>query len=202
METLESYLEALASAAPTPGGGSAATLVAAAAAALVAMVARITESNPKFVEVAGNARALIREADGLRHQLLAARAEDERAYGAVVAAMALPRDSEAAKERRTAALQASLAGAAAAPLHAAGLAVEVLGLAVRARDLENANLQSDVVCAAVFARAALEAGAANVRVNHHYMKDATLRAAQEAELRRFERTGAELYARANRNAGP
>ncbi len=202
METLETYLDALASAAPTPGGGSAATVVAAAAAALVAMVARITSDNPKFASVTNEAVAVAREADGLRRRLLEARAEDERAYGAVVSALALPRTTAAEKARRGETVQAALAGAAAAPLHAAGLAVDVLRLAVRARAFENANLQSDVVCAAAFARASLEAGAANVRVNHHYMKDAATAAVQEAALRELERTGAEFYARANGNARP
>jgi len=202
VETLEGYLDKLASAAPTPGGGSAATVVAAAAAALVAMVARITHGNPKFASVANEANSLAREADALRAQLLEARAEDEAAYGAVVAAMALPRANATERAERTAVLQAALAGAAAAPLDAAGLAVSALRLASRARALENEHLQSDVVCAAAFARAALEAGAANVRVNHRYMKDADTIDAQEAALCELERAGAELYARANGRPGP
>ncbi len=202
METLEGYLEALASAAPTPGGGSAATVVAAAAASLVAMVARITGKNPAFASVAKEAGSLVSEADALRRRLLEARAEDEAAYGAVVTAMALPRGNPDERARRTAVLQSALAGAAAAPLHAAGLAVATLRLAVRARALENQHLESDVVCAAAFARAALEAGAANVRVNHRYMKDADAIGVAEAALGELERAGAELYARANGRPGP
>jgi formiminotetrahydrofolate cyclodeaminase len=202
VETLAGYLDKLGSAAPTPGGGSAATVVAALAAALVAMVARITYENPKFASVANEAGSLAHEADSLRRELLEARSEDEAAYGAVVAAMALPRADAGERAQRTAALQAALGGAAAAPLHAAGLAVTALRLAARAGALGNANLQSDVVCAAAFARAALEAAAANVRVNHHYMKDAETIGAQEAALCELERAGAQLYARANRRPGP
>jgi len=166
------------------------------------MVARITLENPKFSSVANEASSLAHEADALRRNLLEARLEDEAAYGAVVAAMALPRANPAERAQRTAVLQTALGGAAAVPLHAAGLAVSALRLASRASALENENLQSDVVCAAAFARAALEAGAANVRVNHRYMKDAATIVAQEAALRELERAGAELYARANRRPGP
>jgi formiminotetrahydrofolate cyclodeaminase len=165
------------------------------------MVARITRENPKFSSVANEAGYLIVEADALRGRLLAARLEDEAAYRAVVEAMALPRADAAERARRTSVLQAALAGAAAAPLEAAALTVAALELAARARRLENANLQSDVVCAAAFARAALEASAANVRVNHHYMTDRATIAAQEAALGELERTGTELHARANGGSG-
>ncbi len=166
------------------------------------MVARITRENPKFASVSNEAGNLVADADALRRRLLTARLEDEAAYGAVVAAMALPRASAAERAQRSAVLQTALAGAAAAPLEAAGLAVAALRLATRARGLDNPHLQSDVVCAAAFARAALEAGAANVRVNHRYMKDPETIAAQEAALGEFERAGAELHARANGRSGP
>ncbi|MFY9781061.1 MAG: cyclodeaminase/cyclohydrolase family protein, partial [Candidatus Baltobacteraceae bacterium] len=73
METLEDYLDALASASPTPGGGSAAAVAGAAAGALVAMVARITAANPKYAERSAAARDLAERADALRAALLAAR---------------------------------------------------------------------------------------------------------------------------------
>ncbi len=161
------------------------------------MVARITRENPRFATVADEALALTAQADAARLRLLEARVEDERAYDAVVRAGALPRATPAEKEQRREALQAALTGAAAAPLGAAAIAVDVLRLAERARRLENEHLQSDVACAAAFARAALEAAAANVRVNHHYMKDAATIGAQEAALRALEQTGTQFYARAN-----
>jgi len=202
VETLEGYLDKLASAAPTPGGGSAATVVAAAATALVAMVARITRENPKFASVANEAERLTQEADALRRDLLQARLEDEAAYGAVVTALALPRANAQERARRTDVLQAALSGAAAAPLHAAGLALGALRLADHAVLLGNENLQSDLVCAAAFARAALKASAANVRVNHLYIKDSHTIGTQEAVLCELERASAELYARANGRSGP
>jgi formiminotetrahydrofolate cyclodeaminase len=186
MDTLESYLEALASAQPTPGGGSAAAMSGALAAALIAMVARITEAGPKFALRASEAAALAAHADALRAALLRARAEDESAFAAVIAAGALPRGSDAEKAARTAALQVALREASAAPLHAAHLALDVLRAGDAALGLENRNLASDVGCAAEFAAAAIAGAAYNVRANHPYMKDGALIASQNDELGAIE----------------
>jgi formiminotetrahydrofolate cyclodeaminase len=183
---LDAYLEQLASDAPTPGGGSAATIVAGAGAALVAMVARITRKNPAFAANDAEAATIVERADTLRCELLAARVEDEAAYARVVDAQALPRTTPEDKAARTVALQAALAGAAEAPLRAAELALAVVRLSRDVGALGNAHLVSDVTCAAAFGRAALEASAANVRINHAYMRDASLVASQEALLRAFE----------------
>jgi len=191
--SLEYYLETLASSAPTPGGGSAATIVGAMAASLVAMVARITADNPKYVEHLAEASLIVIHADGLRGKLLDERAADERAYGAVVTAMALPRTTDDEKRTRTEQLQAALAEAARVPLESAATVCAVLGLTTRVRAFNNANLMSDVECAAAFGRAALEACAANVRVNHRYLKDATLVETQERELAELERRGMDAY---------
>jgi formiminotetrahydrofolate cyclodeaminase len=190
MESIEGYLEALASPAPTPGGGSAATIVGALGAALVAMIARITSENPAYADRASDALKLAAGADTLRAELLEARTADERAYERVVAAMALPKSTPEEKAVRTERLQVALAGAAAAPLHAAELALGVLQLALRANLLENRHLQSDVICASIFARASLAASAANVRVNHAYLKDAELVETQESTLQALESAAA------------
>ena len=197
MASLEYYLETLASAQPTPGGGSAATIVGAMAASLVAMVARITVDNATYAEHLAEASLIVIHADGLRGKLLDARAADERAYGEVVAAMALPRASDDQKVLRTKRLQATLAEAARVPLESAATVVAVLGLATRVRAFNNTNLMSDVVCAAAFGRAALEASAANVRVNHRFLKDAHLIAEQERTLAELETRGLDAYREAS-----
>ena len=196
MASLEHYLETLASAQPTPGGGSAATIVAAMAASLVAMVARVTAGNPKFAIHLAEASLIVIHADGLRGTLLDARVADERAYGEVVAATALPRATDDEKRARIERVQSALAEAARVPLAAAATTLSVLGLATRVRAFGNTNLMSDVVCAAAFARAAIEASAANVRVNHLFLKDTDLVAAQERDLARIEDDARALYSEA------
>ncbi|GAC1303294.1 MAG: cyclodeaminase/cyclohydrolase family protein [Vulcanimicrobiaceae bacterium] len=192
---IETYLESLAAATPTPGGGSAAAIVAAAGAALVAMVARIGLANPTYAAQHDACNTIVEKADKLRVRALAARFEDEAAYGAVVAAMALPKASAEEKTVRSEALQAALTGAAAAPLDAAEIAKLVAVLADRAVALGNVKLIGDLGTAAEFAQAALNSAAYNVRSNHTYMKDRTIIAQQERELARLERDTAQSVKR-------
>jgi formiminotetrahydrofolate cyclodeaminase len=182
VETIDAYLEALASAEPTPGGGSAATIVAAAGAALVAMVARITLANAKRSATHPLASQLVEQADGMREHLLLLRKRDEEAYAAVVAAQALPRTSDAEKATRSEAVQAALKGAAETPLESAKTALSALALAERALSLENDHLISDVLCAAEFASAGVRGAIANVRINNKYIRDTAYVARSEDEL--------------------
>lgn len=182
MSGIDAYLDRLASAGPTPGGGSAATLVGALGAALCAMVARITAGNDRYGSVHEQALAIVAAADLLRDRFAAARPLDEAAYERVVAASALPKGGDEEKRTRTRALQAALIGAAEAPLAAAGLSAEGIALAERASALGNAHLVSDVECALHFFRAALAGSVANVRINHHFIKDANVVQTQEERL--------------------
>jgi formiminotetrahydrofolate cyclodeaminase len=177
VETIDAYLERLASNAPVPGGGSAAALVAGTAAALVAMVGRILKSPLDEI---------VATADALRAQLSEGQRRDESAFAAVVTAQALPKHNEAEKAMRRRELEAALALAAEEPLRAATLELEVLKLTVRLVEFSSAALASDVGCAAEFAHAALAASAYNVRVNHRYMHDLEKIAAQEERLRSLE----------------
>ncbi len=191
----EAYLEALASAEPAPGGGSAATLVGAMAAALCAMVARISAAAPKLAPVHEEAAAIARDADDLRRRFTELRPRDEAAFRAVIAAQALPRTPESAALERRAQLQRALIGAAEAPLEAALLACEAFALTIRAAALRNANLVSDVECAMHFTRAAFAASAANVAVNHRYIKDPETVARQRDRLTAMTATARSLEVR-------
>jgi formiminotetrahydrofolate cyclodeaminase len=191
----EGYLDALASADPTPGGGSAATLVGALAAALCAMVARITMGSPKLAPVHEEAAAIVNDADDLRRRFVALRPADEAAFGAVIAAQALPKTTEVETAARRERLQAALIGAAEAPLEAARLATDAFALTARTAELHNANLMSDVDCAMHFARAAFDASAANVEVNHRYITDAAIVAQQRDRLATLARAAREFESR-------
>ncbi len=85
--------------------------------------------------------------------------------------------------------------AAAEPLNAMRLAVEVEQLAVDALALENPHLASDVGCAAEFGAAAVAACAYNVRINHRAIRDKDVVAAQTSEMEGYERSSATLLQR-------
>jgi formiminotetrahydrofolate cyclodeaminase len=195
VETFDDYLTRLAADSPTPGGGSAATIVAAAGASLVAMVARICAASPKYAAFRSELDDLVRRADTLRGELLAARLDDERAFAAVVEATALPKADARQQQARAQALERALAGAAQAPLHTIGLAVDVARLAVALLDIPNRNLASDIGCAAEFACAAVASCAYNVRINHRFMHDEATIAQQADDLPAYERESAALLSR-------
>jgi len=187
VESLDAYLERLASNEPTPGGGSAAALVGAVGAALVAMVGRIAKAPTDD---------LVARADDLRAKLLDARRRDEDAYTAVVAAQALPKSTEDERAARTRLLDEALAAAASAPLLTAALALDLLHLVDRLLKIPMGALESDVACAAEFAYAALTACGYNVRVNHRYMRNELTIRQQALELVRYEGEGAQILSRA------
>lgn len=159
------------------------------------MVARVTRANIRYAEKSSLTDELITQADTLRTRALVARERDEAAYARVVETTRLPKTTPEEKAARTTAVQAALAGAAEAPLEAAELAKLVAVLAVRALELENAHLASDLGCAAEFAAAALAACAYNVRVNHKYMKEAATIERGELALARYEAEVASLVKR-------
>ncbi|KQW52962.1 hypothetical protein ASC77_01255 [Nocardioides sp. Root1257] len=161
--TVTDFLDRLAARTPTPAGGSVAAQCTAQAAALVAMVARYCEA-PELVE---------------RAELLMARArqlvvEDERAFGAVADAWALPRGASY-DEERTAAIGAALLGASEPQAQVVEAAIEVLVLIDLLRPAARAGLRSDLVAAGEVARA----GSAIARMN----VESNLRALPDSEAR-------------------
>jgi formiminotetrahydrofolate cyclodeaminase len=201
VETLDAYLERLASDAAVPGGGSAAALVASFGAALTAMVARIARRNPKNSSSTEALDTIVAQSDVLRVELADARLRDEAAFAAVVAAQALPKQTETDKSTRRQALDDALARAAAEPLRATELSLSVLELLEQLLEFPIQALRSDVGSAAEFASAALASCAYNVRINHRFMHDSEVVAWQEAALCEREVAARGILERVRRQLG-
>jgi formiminotetrahydrofolate cyclodeaminase len=194
--TLESFLEALGSSAPTPGGGAASALAAALAAALAEMVAQLTSGRPKFQAVDEPARAILARTRELRAALLRLMQEDEQAYAAVAAAYRLPKGSDAERSPRDTAIQAALAGAMQPPLAIMEHGCEVLQLAAEIAEIGNPTVASDAGCAALLGEAAVKAAALNVLANVVALRDGERQAAAHAQIDALEARAADLRARA------
>lgn len=192
VDPVDGYLEALASASPTPGGGSAASMVGALGAALVAMVARLTVGKPAFAAVDADARHLITKADDARQQLVAAMAADEAAFRSVMAAYRLPREAEADRVARRTAIALASREATTPPLTTARVAWGVLGLALDVARIGNPAVISDAAVAAWAAHAAIRASAINVRVNLPGARDPALTERCESELTELIRNATRL----------
>ena len=192
MESLESYLDRLASDAAVPGGGSAAAVSGAMGAALVAMVARIAKANPRNADNAAALEIIAERADELRAELAKARALDEAAYLAVVNAQSMPKDSPEQERDRRQALDDALARAAEEPLRSAKLNLELLRTAARLLEFPVSALSSDIGSAAELASSALASCAYNVRVNHKYMRDTEIITLQRDALTETQTQAAAL----------
>jgi len=181
-EALGEWLERLGSSAPTPGGGAAAALAAAAGAALVEMVVNLTVGKNAYAEHETHVQPIGERARALRQRALDLAAADEAAFDQVMAAYGLPRQTDAEKAARSAAIQAATAQAARPPMEIAEVAARIIELAAALPGRSNRNVFSDVGVAAALAGAALESAAINVEVNLGALKDEGVRDGLRKEL--------------------
>jgi formiminotetrahydrofolate cyclodeaminase len=170
-QRIDTWLEALASEAATPGGGAAAGLAAATGAALIAMVGRLTIGKSGFEDVEDRMRAIVERADAERDAFLALADRDAEAFDAVMRSFRLPRESEEEKATRTLRIQEAYEGAAAVPLELAERAVDLMEQAEDASAIGNPHAASDGYSAGTLLFAAALAAMANVRINAAGLKD-------------------------------
>lgn len=156
-ETLERFLERLASTDPAPSGGGAAAVATAMAAALVEMAAGLSPD-----QIAG-AASIGAKAGDIRRRALMLADEDGVAYGRVLAAYRRAPDDDPDDRRRE--IREALEGATAVPLEITGLAADVAELANRLVAGGNPNLEGDAAAAAQLAGAAARAAARLVELN-------------------------------------
>ena len=91
--------------------------------------------------------------------------EDTKSYDAVSQAYKMPRNTDAEKAERTAAIQSALQYASEVPLKVAKAAAETAELAGIALEKSNPNVASDARVARLLADAARDGAIANVEIN-------------------------------------
>ncbi len=165
------FLRAVASPDPVPGGGSVAAYAGALAASLTRMVAGLTIGKKKYAGVEPEMTVLADNADNLIDALAQLVERDANAYSAVSAAYKLPRDTDAAMERRTQAITSALLGAAEVPLETARLCAQVAELSAVVAAKGNSNAITDAGVAALLATAACRGASYNVRINVSSLPD-------------------------------
>ncbi|MFQ5805443.1 MAG: cyclodeaminase/cyclohydrolase family protein [Phycisphaerae bacterium] len=165
--SINDFLDCLASDAPTPGGGAVAALTGALAAALGRMACALTVGKTKFAEVEPQVDQIASRLNRATLMLKRLMDEDAAAYAELSAAFKIDRSDAAGKEK----IVQAAGLAAAVPLETVAVSRQVLSDVRRLEPIGNPNLRSDVEAASHLARAAMQAAAANVRVNLPLLAD-------------------------------
>jgi glutamate formiminotransferase/formiminotetrahydrofolate cyclodeaminase len=170
-ESLTGFVASVAAATPAPGGGSVSALVGALGAALAQMVAGLTIGRKKYAAVDADMKELALKAAALGNELSALIVKDGEAYGVVMNAYKLPKDTDEQLAARTKAIDDALIGAAEVPLETARACAAVAALAKAAAEKGNTNAASDAGVAALLAQAACRGAVYNVRINVSSLTD-------------------------------
>ena len=164
-----SFVEELASAAPTPGGGGASAYCGALACALASMVGNLTVGK-KTVEPEVYMR-LEKLAD-LRGRLLSLVGADAEAFGPLAEAYRMPKDTPEQLEAKQAAIQDALVGATEVPLDIMRTAAACVEHADFLARNGSRMARSDAGVSVAFARAAVDGASLNVYINAASIDDA------------------------------
>jgi formiminotetrahydrofolate cyclodeaminase len=180
--TIDGFLADLASDAPTPGGGAVAGLAAANGAALIEMVCNLTIGKAGYEEVDERMRAIVTEASAARAALLDVADRDATAFDGVMAALKMPKDTDAQKAERSQTIQRGYESAAVVPLECAKQAAALMSLAAEVTRIGNAQAASDGSSAAQCLSAAVWCATYNVEINAAALKDQAKAQALRAEV--------------------
>ncbi|MCB6561430.1 cyclodeaminase/cyclohydrolase family protein [Gordonibacter urolithinfaciens] len=166
-----SFIDELASAAPTPGGGGASAYAGALAAALASMVGNLTVGKKTYADVEDEVRASLARLDALRARLVELVDEDARAFEPLAAAYRLPKATPEEQAAKNAALQQALVGASDVPLAIMRAVADVVDEADYLAHHGSKMARSDAGVAAAFARAASDGASLNIFINAASMDD-------------------------------
>lgn len=170
-KTLNGFLDELASSSPAPGGGSVAALAGALGAALASMVCNLTIGKKKYADVEESMKAILKESEDLRARFTVLIEKDTEAFNKVMEAFSLPKENDAQRALRDAAIVAATKEATLVPLEVMKHCIDGLALAQKVATSGNKNSISDAGVSALMLHAACESAALNVRVNLKGLSD-------------------------------
>ena len=180
-----------ASESPAPGGGSVAAYMGALASALGTMVANLSAHKPgwddRWEEFSGLAETGQAALSVFLHLVDA----DTEAFNAIMAAIGMPKGSEAERKARAEALEAATLHAAELPLSTAERACALFPWLETVAAQGNPASASDVGVAALAATAAVRGAALNVRINAVGLADKTTAENLIGRSRELERRAVE-----------
>lgn len=122
-----------------PAAGSVSALCGALAASLAEMVANLTSGREKYAQVQPQVEEVLQQYPAIRARLLDAIDRDSKAFDLYMAALAMPKTTDAEKAARKRAMQEGLKAAALVPMETAETALTVFPALRLAVEQGNAN---------------------------------------------------------------
>lgn len=175
--SVRAFVEVLGARTPAPGGGSASALAASMGAALAAMVGWMTYGKRRFENEDALMRRLIPPLHEAMKALLPLIDRDTRAFDAYLAAVGMPRETDAEKAARHGAMQAGLKDAVQVPLEVMRTADRCWEPMLDMAAHGNPASRSDLEVGAKLLEAGIWGASRNVAINLPQVEDEAFRRA-------------------------
>lgn len=173
--TLTEFIAKTASKDPTPGGGGVAALVSACGAALVSMLANLTTDGTKFPDdyrqMQKIAEDLTKSAAGLLDYI----EKDASVFNEYMAALKMPKETEAQIAVRKDVLKKAVVNATNVPLDLAEVSYKLMDVALYVVEHGNPNAVSDGAIGGMLLKAGVLSALYNVKINLPSVKDEKLK---------------------------
>ena len=188
--TVADLLDAFASNEPVPGGGSASALAGAVGVSLLVMVAGLPKTRTGAPEEAADLAEAASRLRPLRDTLASLIDQDSDAYSAVLAALRLPKETDADTAARRDAMETAMRGATEVPMDVMRACQQALRGAVIVAGNGNRNAATDTGVAIELLLAGVRGAAMNVDVNVRSLSDASFVTRVSTERAQLETDGA------------
>lgn len=174
-ESINEFLNKLASDMPAPGGGAAAGLVGALCGSLNSMVYALTVGKKKYEQLGNEEKQTIlqfqRKSKEFTKLCLKIMDEDRENFMKLMECFKLPKDSEEEKKIRNEAIRNNTIKAMSAPLELARESIKFYDNLNIMFKYGNRMLMSDLSMSALLLHSAIESSVINVKVNLNSLRD-------------------------------
>ena len=187
--TLKGFVEETQSESPAPGGGSISAAMGAMGAALGGMVANLSAHKPGWDERWQEFAEWAEKAKRYQDELVRLIDEDTNAFNRIMAALSLPKGTEAEKAARKEAIQAATLYAIEIPARVVRLCSESMEVMRAMAEHGNPNSVSDAGVGAMAARSGAMGAFLNVKINAAGLDD-------KSKVAQFIQEGEALVAKA------
>jgi formiminotetrahydrofolate cyclodeaminase len=182
----ERFVASVAAPTPAPGGGSVSALAGALAAALGEMVCSLTLKRNSFEAHHPQLESARSNLASWRERMLVNVDRDAQSYNGLLAALRLPKATEAERAARLEAVEKASKSAAEVPLETAVIIKEILRTLKSLPAMTIPAAASDLMVAQRLAEAGFEGSVQNVRVNLSSVRDRPWASQVEQKIKDLE----------------